>query len=84
MYVVYIIQCADGSLYTGITTNIARRMRQHNGEIVGGAKYTYSRRPVLLVYTCACETRASALQYEHQIKHMSRTQKQVLVKNATQ
>ncbi|MGB0189286.1 MAG: GIY-YIG nuclease family protein, partial [Aequoribacter sp.] len=49
-WIVYILNCADGTLYTGVTTDVERRLRQHNGEIVGGARYTRVRRPVAIVW----------------------------------
>lgn len=84
MYTVYILQCADDTLYTGVTTDVARRIRQHNGELVGGAKYTRPRQPVSLVYSATYPTRKAALQVEYQIKQMSRADKQRLMKSATQ
>ncbi|MEN8712312.1 MAG: GIY-YIG nuclease family protein [Arenicellales bacterium] len=74
---VYIVQCCDDSLYTGITTNIEARITQHNrGK---GAKYTRSRCPVTLVYTENSESRSTALQREIQIKKMTPQQKHDLV-----
>jgi len=74
---VYIVQCCDDSLYTGITTNIEARISQHNrGK---GAKYTRSRCPVTLVYTEKSESRSTALQREIQIKKMTSQQKHDLV-----
>lgn len=74
---VYIVQCRDDSLYTGITTNIEARVSQHNtGK---GAKYTRSRSPVTLVYTENAENRSTALRRELQIKKMTPQQKRDLV-----
>ncbi|MEP5764124.1 MAG: GIY-YIG nuclease family protein [Halieaceae bacterium] len=72
---VYLLRCADGSLYTGVATDIERRLRQHNGELTGGARYTSGRRPVRLVWTEACADRASAQQRESEIKKLSRAEK---------
>jgi putative endonuclease len=83
-YVVYILRCADDTLYTGITTDVARRIRQHNGQLVGGAKYTRDRQPVQLVYSSLHETRAHALQCEYRIKQMSRLEKLKMINNAAQ
>ena len=80
-YTVYVVQCADGTLYTGITTDIDRRMREHNGIEPGGAKYTQARRPVVLVYTVGMSDRASASQEEHRIKKLSRQAKLRLVQS---
>lgn len=80
LYYVYIVRCADGSLYTGITTNLTRRLRQHNGEIRGGAKYTRSKRPVEIVYTQLAENRSLASKEEYRIKQLSRKQKLSLIR----
>jgi putative endonuclease len=73
--VVYILLCNDNTLYTGITNNIVKRLRQHNGEIVGGAKYTRPRRPCQLMYFKQCEDRSSACKKEYSIKRMRRKDK---------
>jgi putative endonuclease len=78
-WVVYILNCADGSFYTGVTTDVARRIRQHNGEIVGGARYTRVRRPVAIAWQQACDSRSQACQYEAQIKALSRSAKERLI-----
>jgi putative endonuclease len=72
---VYILQCADSSLYTGVTRDVGRRLRQHNGEIVGGSRYTKSRRPVCLLWHEEAADRSAAQQREAQIKSLSRAQK---------
>ncbi|MGB0662535.1 MAG: GIY-YIG nuclease family protein [Pontibacterium sp.] len=72
---VYILLCADGSLYTGVTTQVQRRLRQHNGELVGGAKYTATRRPHQLVYQAEFASRSLACQREYAIKKMTKQQK---------
>lgn len=69
------MQCADSSLYTGVTRDVGRRLRQHNGEIVGGSRYTKSRRPVCLLWHEAAADRSAAQQREAQIKSLSRAQK---------
>lgn len=76
---VYVIHCADQSYYTGITTDLERRLEQHNGVQKGGARYTSSRRPVVLVYQESCPDRSSASKRETQIKALSRGQKEALV-----
>lgn len=78
-WVVYILSCADGTLYTGVTTDVDRRVRQHNGELVGGARYTRVRRPVTLAWYQGCDSRGQACQYEAQIKALSRLQKERLI-----
>lgn len=75
---VYMLECADGSLYTGVATDVERRLRQHNGEIVGGARYTSGRRPVRLVWSEPCGNRAAAQVLEAQIKKLQRTEKMAL------
>ena len=72
------LRCADGSLYTGITTDIARRIAEHNGEGGLGARYTRSRRPVQLVYAEAAANRAEAARREAAIKKLDRTSKLAL------
>lgn len=71
----YVLECSDGSLYTGITTDIKRRLRQHNGEIAGGAKYTRSRRPVQLRAIREAGTQSEAAKAEWAFKQLRRPQK---------
>ncbi|MGW8193305.1 MAG: GIY-YIG nuclease family protein [Desulforhopalus sp.] len=66
---VYIVRCKDNSYYTGITTDLARRLEEHNCS-PAGAKYTRSRRPVTLVYFERAANRASAARREFQIKRL--------------
>ncbi|WP_117317105.1 GIY-YIG nuclease family protein [Chromatocurvus halotolerans] len=77
---VYLLRCADGSLYTGITRDLPRRLRQHNGELVGGSRYTRSRRPVALAWSTQAECRAEAQRLEASIKALSRAAKWALVR----
>ncbi|PLA74004.1 hypothetical protein CYQ88_08555 [Hydrogenovibrio sp. SC-1] len=77
-WVVYLLKCADNSLYCGVTNDLVRRLRQHNGEIKGGAKYTQARRPCELVYQEVCEDKSSAMQREYALKRLSRLAKQKL------
>ena len=76
---VYILECADGSLYTGITTNLSRRLQQHNGELNGGPKYTRGRRPATLRWSDTVADRSIALQREAAIKKLSRQEKLRLI-----
>ena len=76
---VYIVRCADNTLYTGITTDIARRVDEHNRGLMG-AKYTRMKRPVTLVYTESTDSRSSALKRERAIKKLSKQQKEDLTK----
>ncbi|MBP6942993.1 MAG: GIY-YIG nuclease family protein [Candidatus Buchananbacteria bacterium] len=80
MYYVYILRCVDDSLYTGITTDIKRRVNEHNTTI-RGAKYTRARRPVTLVYNKRYRTRSAASVAEAAIKKLSKTAKLELIKN---
>ncbi len=65
---VYLLRCADGSLYCGVTTDLARRLRQHNGELPGGARYTRARRPVSLLLARPCASRSEAQRRESLVK----------------
>ena len=75
----YILECADGSLYTGIAVDVARRLAQHNGDKPKGARYTSARRPVRLVYEARFASRSEASKEEIRIKRLTREQKQALV-----
>ena len=79
---VYLLQCSDDSFYTGVTTDLERRIRQHNGEIVGGANYTRARRPAALVWFEACENRSVAQQREYSVRRLPRLEKQHLAVRA--
>ena len=90
-YWLYIVACSDGSLYTGIATDVARRVAEHNGlgkngEPAGGkskgARYTSARRPVALIYEAAFATRSEAAKEEARIKRLTRAKKEQLVKAA--
>ncbi|MDX5410234.1 MAG: GIY-YIG nuclease family protein [Thauera sp.] len=76
---VYILHCADGSLYTGVTVDVDRRLREHNGELPGGARYTASRRPVTLAHVETAANRASACRREAAIKRLPRDAKLTLI-----
>jgi putative endonuclease len=77
MWHCYVLACADGTLYTGITTALGRRLVQHNRGV--GAKYTRGRGPVTLAYAEGYATRARAARREYEIKTMSRGEKLALV-----
>ncbi|MEP5566401.1 MAG: GIY-YIG nuclease family protein [Halioglobus sp.] len=77
---VYILECADRTLYTGIARDLSRRLRQHNGEIVGGPKYTSGRRPVTLIWSESAADRSAAQVREAAIKNLSRSEKLLLVR----
>lgn len=77
MYYVYILQCRDGSLYTGSTSDPARRLRTHN--LGKGAKYTRSRLPVELVYQEEVPDWPSALRREAAVKRLTRPEKLALI-----
>lgn len=78
MYYVYILECSDNTLYTGITTDLQRRVDEHNTS-EKGAKYTRLRRPVRLVYSEEQTDRSSASKREYALKKLSRMQKLALV-----
>jgi putative endonuclease len=74
----YILECADGTYYTGWTTDPQRRLRQHNSG--RGARYTRDRRPLKLVYVEEQADRSSAMHREYRIKQMKRGAKEKLIK----
>lgn len=76
---VYMLQCADGSLYTGVARDLEKRLRQHNGELAGGPRYTSGRRPVQLLWSAPAADRSTAQQREAAIKKLSREHKWRLV-----
>lgn len=77
-YHVYIVECADNTLYTGITIDVQKRLVAHNSK-KSGAKYTRSRRPVTLRFTEACMNKSEALQLESKIKGMDKGTKMKLI-----
>jgi putative endonuclease len=79
-YYLYILECSDNTLYTGITTDIQRRVKEHNSS-VKGAKYTRVRRPVKLVYKEEFTDRSSASKREAEIKKLSRKEKLALIED---
>lgn len=75
---VYILRCGDGTLYTGTTNDVPRRLQMHRSG--RGAKYTRGRQPLELVYTEVCEDHSQALKREWQIKQLPRAEKEKLIK----
>lgn len=78
MYYLYILQCADDTLYTGITVDLERRIAEHNGSKLG-AKYTKCRRPVELLFSMEFATRSQATKEEARIKNLTRREKMEIV-----
>ena len=78
----YVVKCADNTLYTGVTTDIIRRLKEHNGS-KKGAKYTRGRRPVILTYKENFENRSQACKAEAAFKKLTRQQKLSHMKNKT-
>ena len=78
-WIVYILRCADDSLYTGITVDLQRRLNEHNNDNNKGAKYTRVRRPVHAVYQEKCGSRAQASRREYELKKLKRSQKTQLI-----
>jgi putative endonuclease len=72
------LRCADDTLYTGVARDLQKRLRQHNGELAGGPRYTRGRRPVALVWSEPATDRSSAQQREAAIKRLPRLQKLAL------
>jgi len=79
----YMVRCRDRSLYTGIAKDIDRRLTEHNSA-KNGARYTRTRRPVRLVFLERFSSRAAAAKREHQLKNLSRAEKQKLVQDRSQ
>ena len=84
MYYVYMLLCSDDSLYTGITPNLQRRMRQHMGLLKGGARYTALRPPREIAAVWTAPDRAAASKAEYAIKHLPVEQKRQLVRHPEQ
>ncbi len=80
---VYIVRCNDNTLYTGITNNLDRRIKEHNSSDLG-AKYTRGRRPVKLLYSQNCEDKSDASKLEYKIKQLTRDEKLDLIKQKGQ
>ena len=78
-YYLYIVECSDGSLYTGWTTDLEKRLKAHNSG--KGAKYTRTRKPVTLKYVKEFSSKSMVLKMENSIKQLSRNQKLTLIQN---
>ena len=76
----YVLECADGSLYTGYAVDVQARLAVHNAG--KGAKYTRARLPVELVYQEACADKSAALRREYEIKQLTRVQKLKLIEQS--
>ena len=76
---VYVLQCSDGTYYTGVTTDVDRRLDEHNCTSKG-AKYTKTRRPVEVVYWKTFKDRSSAQKAEYKFKQLTREQKEEIIK----
>nr|WP_228723335.1 GIY-YIG nuclease family protein [Desulfosediminicola flagellatus] len=81
IWYVYMVRCADTSLYTGVTTDFKRRLLEHNSR-KEGARYTRSRQPVSLVYIEFCANRSTACRREYQVKHLTKKTKEALINSA--
>ena len=79
---VYMVRTATGALYTGISTQPERRLRQHSGELAGGAKALKGKGPLQLVFTYAMPCRSSACKLEYQLKQWTKKDKELLLKQA--
>ncbi len=82
MYYLYVLECADKTLYTGITVDLTRRVKEHNDSKLG-AKYTRARRPVKLVYSQPYPDRSEASLAENRLKNLTRREKLTLIKGRT-
>ena len=82
MYYTYLLRCADGSLYAGITTDPARRLEQHRGALPGGARYTALRTPAGFAAVWSSEDRASASRLEYRLKRLDHAEKEAVVAGA--
>ncbi len=78
IWYIYILECADGTYYTGITTDRDRRLEEHNTSDIRGARYTRTRRPVKLVYYEEVASRSEALKREYEIKNLTKAGKREL------
>ena len=83
LWYLYVVSCSDGTLYTGVTTDLVRRVHEHN-ETKRGAKYTKTRRPVKLLWSRQYANRSEAQKAEYQFKQLFREQKlQIITRDST-
>lgn len=75
----YILKCSDGTLYTGWTNDLTKRLKAHNDG--RGARYTKTRRPVALAYYESFSSKEEAMRREYEIKHLTRKEKEKLIEN---
>ncbi len=80
---VYLLRCNDNSLYAGVTTDIHRRINEHNNSKLG-AKYTRAKRPASLAYLEEADNKSNACKREYQIRHLNKLKKEQLVSNHSQ
>jgi putative endonuclease len=83
IWYMYVVVCCDNSFYCGITIDLDRRLKQHNGELSGGAKYTRGRRPCRYVYTKKAADRSTASKLEYSFKRLSRKKKEEFLSRET-
>lgn len=81
MFYLYILRCADGSLYTGITTDVERRFKEHKNRVRVGAKYTKTHIPQKIEFQLAVGSRSEASKLEYKVKHLTKLQKEQLLCN---
>lgn len=81
MYYTYMLRCTDNSIYTGITTDLTRRMNEHFSKLEKGAKYTHSHTAFKLEIAWESENKSLASKLEYNIKHLSKLNKESLIKN---
>jgi putative endonuclease len=81
VWFLYVVRCCDNSLYTGITTDVRRRIAEHRGKGKNGAKYLRGKSPLRLVYKRRIGTRSEALKAEHRVKRMKKGEKEAMVRS---
>ncbi len=79
MYYFYMVRCSDNSLYCGVTTDINRRVGEHNAKNYKSAKYTRARGPVVLVYVEEYPSKQEAMKREYEVKQWKKEQKEALI-----
>ncbi len=81
MYYFYLVRCIDNSLYAGVTTNLERRVEEHNAKNSKSAKYTRAKGPVILVYFETFTTKQEAMKREYEVKQWKKKDKELLILN---